>query len=592
MVTPPRYTAEQYNAAYLRKLPNGPAWAKDRSSKLYRLVRSMGEMWEDITDIAANLIIESNPATTTAFLEEWERTLGIPGKCGFIGETVEDRRLAILAKLGSAGGASIKRWTLLAATSGYEIRIREFSPPRVGNARIGDRLYDYGDAFLWVVEVVSGPNPAALECAFREIAPAHLRLSFLYDGTYHEDTPFVYPKVSISDAVIGGFVPVVYPGVSISDAVFVDDGEVDPGPDPDPDPVGLRVLSTLGNQIVDSDGNPVVLTGTAWHGAEGSNHVPHILWQRKWMDVIDQVKGMGINCLRIPLSAAMDETATAESINTFENPDLVGLTAIQVLDEIVDYCAEQEIYVILDCHRTTFGAGTDSDVNSGTMPTIVAFWQRMATRYGTHPAVVGAECLNEPHTVPWATLAGYYETIGNAIHAIAPTWLIVCQGGQEEGYQAWWGAALRGVATRPVTLTVPNKVVYAFHDYGLSVSSQPWLKSSSNLSVAGWPNNLDSIWEDNFGFIHTAGTAPLICTEFGGWLGWNENGTIDASQTNAVYELEWFNHLVAWMEDRGMSSTFWTLTNQSADTGGLLCADNVSEQTGKIALLVPLTALT
>lgn len=114
---------------------------------------------------------------------------------------------------------------------------------------------------------------------------------------------------------------------------------------------------------------------------------------------------------------------------------------------------------------------TDSAISSSTLPNIVVFWQRMATRYKDNPVVCGADCYNEPYSVTdWNTLAGFYETIGNAIHVIAPDWLILCEGNPNyNGTSYWWGGQLAGAASRPVTLTKLNKAVYSPHDYGQQV---------------------------------------------------------------------------------------------------------------------------
>ncbi|MFD2881577.1 cellulase family glycosylhydrolase [Paenibacillus rhizoplanae] len=59
-----------------------------------------------------------------------------------------------------------------------------------------------------------------------------------------------------------------------------------------------------------------------------------------------------------------------------------------------------------------------------------------------------------------------------------PHWLIIVEG-IEQNVQGntskyWWGGNLTGVRNYPVTLTVPNQVVYSPHDYGPGVAEQPW----------------------------------------------------------------------------------------------------------------------
>jgi endoglucanase len=353
----------------------------------------------------------------------------------------------------------------------------------------------------------------------------------------------------------------------------------------------LKRLLTQGAKIVDTDGTEHWLRGCNWHGAEGSNHMPHVLWGRSYTGLIDEIAGMGFNLLRLPLSADIDDTTMPQSLSAYFNPTLDGLTTLQVLDALIAYCGQKGIYVMLDCHRLTSGAGTDSAIASGTLSAIQAFWLRLANRYKDNTTVIGADLYNEPYTVDWNTLAGYYETLGNAILAVAPNWLIVCEGtGTYNGVSYWWGGQLAGAASRPVNLNVAHRLVYSAHDYGQGVSQQTWLKSTSNTGVANWPNNLDAIWDAAWGFLVKNGTAPVILGEYGGKLGFSGSGAVDSSQADGTYEQQWISHLVQYMKANKVSSTYWTFTSQSGDTGGLLCDGDSTEQTGKLALLAPLFA--
>jgi aryl-phospho-beta-D-glucosidase BglC (GH1 family) len=358
----------------------------------------------------------------------------------------------------------------------------------------------------------------------------------------------------------------------------------------------LSRLSTAGNQIVDASGTPVQLKGVNWNGAEGSTFLPLGLWQTDYKVLVNKIKSWGMNCIRLPMSCALNSATvnsgglTTSGINT----DLAGLTALEIIDTIIAYAGSQGIWVYLDCHRLTAGNGTDSAISSSTLAQITAWWQTMATRYGSNPTVCGADLYNEPHTVDWVTLVGFYETIGNAIHAIAPDWLILCEGGavpSGAAYGAWWGGALEGWASTPVTLNTANKVVASPHEYGQSVSLQTWLESASSPIIANWPANLNSVWQNNWAYLHSTNTVPLLIGEYGGQLGFNSGtGAADPTQVNAAYEVQWFDELISYMTENAISSTFWTLTSESADTGGLLCSDDQTPQAGKLALLAPLLA--
>src|SRR5262249_47252808 len=61
-------------------------------------------------------------------------------------------------------------------------------------------------------------------------------------------------------------------------------------------------LRTAGNQIVDSAGNPVRIAGVNWFGMETSTFAPHGLWARGYREMMDQMKQLGFNTIRLPFS--------------------------------------------------------------------------------------------------------------------------------------------------------------------------------------------------------------------------------------------------------------------------------------------------
>src|SRR3954451_7121616 len=102
---------------------------------------------------------------------------------------------------------------------------------------------------------------------------------------------------------------------------------------------GSGYLSTRGNQIVDATGATVRLTGINWFGMETDNKTFHGLWASvTWKSMIDHMAQLGYNTIRVPYSGdALKSGAVATSVNTNSNPDLVGLSPLQILDKVVDY---------------------------------------------------------------------------------------------------------------------------------------------------------------------------------------------------------------------------------------------------------------
>jgi endoglucanase len=53
-------------------------------------------------------------------------------------------------------------------------------------------------------------------------------------------------------------------------------------------------------KILDAGGNAVTLRGVNWFGFETANHIPHGLWTRNWRSMIEQMKSLGFNAVRLP----------------------------------------------------------------------------------------------------------------------------------------------------------------------------------------------------------------------------------------------------------------------------------------------------
>lgn len=370
---------------------------------------------------------------------------------------------------------------------------------------------------------------------------------------------------------------------------------------PDEQPVPLTRLKTVGNQFLNQETNEdVVLRSVNWFGAEGTNYTPHGTWIRPWRSIIDQIKSLGFNCIRLPFSGSMiGTTPPITAIDFDENPEFDEKTSLEIFDLILDYCLEQCIYVVLDHHRRYAGDGADgSPIDSGyTKAHWIASWTTMANRYKDHMAVIGADVHNEPHDLAWGDWATLAEECGNAIHTIAPEWIIFVEGvGAYNNESYWWGGALGGVRDRPVVLNVPNKLAYSPHVYGQSVSGQNWLAYDNQTPPENWPNNLYAVWDKHWSFIFYENIAPIWIGEMGGKFGLDGNGELTVP--HRISESTWMETLITHLNgkrtaatnpvNKRMSFAYWSYNPNSADTGGLLQDDWVSVQQPKMNLLAPL----
>ncbi|GAB5377040.1 MAG: hypothetical protein AcusKO_35020 [Acuticoccus sp.] len=336
-------------------------------------------------------------------------------------------------------------------------------------------------------------------------------------------------------------------------------------------------LATAGTRIVDSAGDRAEIHGVNWFGFETETFAPHGLWARNWRALLDEMKSLGFNTLRLPFSGELVRSGggTPTSIDYALNPDLEGLDGLRILDGIVAYADTIGLRVLLDYHRGPVGSGpNDNGLWFGdgfTEADVIAVWQTMAARYRDAPAVIGGDLVNEPHMATWGDGSGTdwaaaAERIGNAVLAVAPDWLIVVEGvGAYGGETYWWGGNLMGVRERPVVLDVPNRLVYSPHDYPPSVHEQTWFTDGSNLT---------DVFRKNWGFIVEDGIAPVMLGEWGSFL---------ATRADDA----WADALAQYLSDLRIPWFWWALNPNSGDTGGVLMDDWTTVRPAVATLLDP-----
>ena len=338
---------------------------------------------------------------------------------------------------------------------------------------------------------------------------------------------------------------------------------------------------TNGHRIEDGNNQPIRLAGISWFGLETSNYAPHGLWMRGYRSMLDQIKAQGYNTIRLPYSNQLFDTgSTPNGIDFAQNPDLAGLTGVQVMDKIVAYAGAIGLRILLDRHRPDAGGQSELWYTpSYGEARWISDWTMLASRYFGNSTVIGADLHNEPHGAAcwgcgdpardWRLAA---ERAGNAILAVNPNWLIVVEGVEShEGKSYWWGGNLAGAAAHPVRLNVANRLVYSIHDYPASVHAQPW------FSAPNYPANLPALWDATWGYLHRNDVAPVLVGEFGTKLATNS-------------DRQWLAALVGYLGDGvdGAHWTFWSWNPNSGDTGGILNDDWTTIDEAKQAMLVPI----
>lgn len=188
---------------YLRQLqallPPGPAWPKDDSALLTRMLGGLAAELSRVDGRAWQLLEEADPRTVAELFADWERVAGLPDACAvaFGGDqTVAQRRAALVGRLTTLGGQSPAYFVGIAAALGYAITITEFSEHSV-NDDVNHLIYGAAWNFAWQVNAVlntvteinvdsTADDPLAawgnalLECVINRLRPAHTTVLFSY----------------------------------------------------------------------------------------------------------------------------------------------------------------------------------------------------------------------------------------------------------------------------------------------------------------------------------------------------------------------------------------------------------------------------
>jgi|GEM_PF-356616 len=382
-------------------------------------------------------------------------------------------------------------------------------------------------------------------------------------------------------------VSVTPPGITLSD-VSVVEGNPQVG-------VASGYLHTSGSQILDANNNSVRIAGVNWFGFETTTFAPHGLWTRGYKEMMDQMKSLGFNTIRLPYSDQLFDAGSApNSIDFYKNADLQGLNGIQIMDKIVAYAGEVGLKIFLDHHRSDAGNSANDSGLWYTAAYPESKWisnlTMLATRYAGNSTLIGIDLHNEPHGAAtwgdgtandWRLAA---ERGGNAVLAANPNLLIIVEGVEVAASGSyWWGGNLSNAAAFPVRLNASDRLVYSAHDYPASVYAQKYFSDPS------YPNNLPAVWDQNWGSLFRTGKAPVLLGEFG-------------SNLATASDQAWYGKLASYLKgdldgngtidlasgQQGISWTYWSWNPNSGDTGGILANDWKTVNTAK---LDPLKAL-
>jgi hypothetical protein len=122
---------------------------------------------------------------------------------------------------------------------------------------------------------------------------------------------------------------------------------------------------------------------------------------------VDSLAAWGFNSIRLPMHYNLYTLSIQEEPIPGENTWLEK--GFAMTDTLLEWCAENEIYLILDLHAAPGGQGHDAAISDydDSLPSLwedennrlktIALWQRLAERYSDHPWIGGYDLINEPN---------------------------------------------------------------------------------------------------------------------------------------------------------------------------------------------------
>lgn len=131
----------------------------------------------------------------------------------------------------------------------------------------------------------------------------------------------------------------------------------------------------------------------------------------KWLEYhmqktdIDSMASWGFNSIRLPMHYDLFTLAVKDEPVAGKNTWLPK--GFKMVDDLLDWCKKNKIYLILDLHAAPGGQGNDlpiSDRNpdepslwqsQANQDKTVALWKELATRYANEPYIGGYDILNE-----------------------------------------------------------------------------------------------------------------------------------------------------------------------------------------------------
>lgn len=273
-------------------------------------------------------------------------------------------------------------------------------------------------------------------------------------------------------------------------------------------------LHVVGNAILQSDGDPLVMRGFVLYGLQHSADPAGIPLKVE----IDQAKAWGANVVRVSLGEQLWLKTSC-----YYSPSYAG-----VVNEVVQEITSLGMVALLDLHLSSIGAcGTPGPQMMADDPGSITFWKQVASQYKDNP-LVAFGLFNEPQRISesiWLD-GGYlanakvpYQAAGmqqlyDAVRSTGAKNLVIVSG-------------LNFANDFPTTLVAGSNIAYGVHVYTCPVDPPPNCSSSAPYDPAPV---LD-------GWVLPSLSVPVVVSEFG-WPSAN-SGTYNSNVVSFADDHGW-----------------------------------------------------
>lgn len=371
--------------------------------------------------------------------------------------------------------------------------------------------------------------------------------------------------------------------------------------------------TVINGQIVDGNKNPVTFQGVNWFGFNTGNHIVHGLWQSDFDTMVNQMKTLGFNAVRLPFAFdfILDATIKPNGITTSCggkpcNLDVPQDSALNAFQWVVKKFTDNGFYVLLDDHY-------EDDTYVNNYANWLAGWKKIAQLFVNNPQV-GYDLWNEPdsHNLLWEA-GGTPWTKGitdaaTAIYSIDTSKLIFVEGTAQGALKSNWGdgfatddaAVAQGVSnpkaffTQLINKPYVNQIVISPHMYGPDgTNGQGPDHSDPTTAFADWSRlngylynnflNINNTSQSGFCISGTCHLYPIALGEFGGKFDPNDPNNAKDTATN----INIANYLVRLGNGKPAipSWFYWDWNPNSGNTGGILKDDWATIDCNKVNYL-------